>query len=315
MSGVPSYDELPVHDGARVAWHVFGPDDSVGSINLQTPERVRAAAREVRTGTVFSLDLPWAHVPQLFDRTAPEHRVFERRGGETLDDVLDGFYPQHGSQWDSLAHVTAFPGRFYNNTTDAAVRAGTRCTIDHVARRGIAGRGVVLDVEGLLSHEDSRYRPDARYPISVDHLEATRMSAGVGLQPGDILLIHTGWLAWYLALDPESQRELSRPDELVAVGLARSEDVARYLWDHQVSAVATDAPALEVWPACPDEDDLPYLHTTLIGRLGLCVGELWRLDALVADCRDDGRYTSFVTSAPCPISGGIGSPANALAVK
>lgn len=315
MPRIPSYDELPTHEGARVAWRVFGPDDSVGSVNLQTPERVRAAAGEIRKGAVFPLDLPWALAPQLFGRTAPVHRVFERRGGETLDDVLDGLYPQHGSQWDSLAHVAAFPGRFYNDTTAAAVRAGTRCTIDHLARRGIACRGVILDVEQQLGDEDGQYRPDARYPITVEHLEATRSSAGVQIQPGDILLIHTGWLAWYLSLDSEGRRELSRRKEISAVGLARSEDVARYLWDHQVSAVATDAPALEVWPEQPDEDDLAYLHTTLIGRLGMSIGELWNLDALVADCRQDARFTAFVTSAPCPISAGIGSPANALAVK
>lgn len=315
MPRVPSYDELPMQDGARVAWHVFGADDSVGTINLQTPARIAAAATEIRNGRVFPLDLPWADTPGLFGRTSPEHRVFERRGGQTLDDVLDGFYPQHGSQWDALGHVAAFPGRFYNDSTAEDVHAGRRGTIDHVARRGIAGRGVLLDIEGHLSDVDPGYRPDSRQPITVAALETARANAGVRLQPGDILLLHTGWLAWHRSLDQDGRTALAGADKLTAVGLARSENVARYLWDHQVSAVATDAPALEVWPANPDEDELPYLHSTLIGRLGFSIGELWRLDDLVADCRDDGRFTTFITSAPCPIEGGIGSPANATAIK
>src|SRR5262249_37814049 len=57
---LPSYDELPVRPGAPqgAAWGVFGDDDEVGTINLLTPPRVRAAAALVRSGKVFALNLP-----------------------------------------------------------------------------------------------------------------------------------------------------------------------------------------------------------------------------------------------------------------
>ena len=35
---LPKYEDLPPADGgARSGWHVFGPDDEVGRLNLQTP--------------------------------------------------------------------------------------------------------------------------------------------------------------------------------------------------------------------------------------------------------------------------------------
>jgi hypothetical protein len=53
----------------------------------------------------------------------------------------------------------------------------------------------------------------------------------------------------------------------------------------------------------------------LIGQLGLALGELWWLHDLARSSRADGRYTCFLTSAPLNLPGGVGSPANALAVK
>lgn len=47
----------------------------------------------------------------------------------------------------------------------------------------------------------------------------------------------------------------------------------------------------------------------------MALGELWSLDALAADCAQDGVYEMFFTAAPLHVSGGIGSPANALAIK
>lgn len=42
---------------------------------------------------------------------------------------------------------------------------------------------------------------------------------------------------------------------------------------------------------------------------------MWYLEDLAADCAEDGRYEFLVTSAPLNLSGGVGSPPNALAIK
>jgi len=39
------------------------------------------------------------------------------------------------------------------------------------------------------------------------------------------------------------------------------------------------------------------------------------LNALAADCANDGRYTGLLTAAPLNVRGGVGSTANALALK
>ena len=59
MSELPRYEDLPAAPrGGRSAWGLFGPDDNLGLVNLMTPDRVAAAARLVRTGQMFPLDLP-----------------------------------------------------------------------------------------------------------------------------------------------------------------------------------------------------------------------------------------------------------------
>jgi hypothetical protein len=57
------------------------------------------------------------------------------------------------------------------------------------------------------------------------------------------------------------------------------------------------------------------LHIILIVHMGLLVGEIFDLEALADDCADDGRYEFLFTAPPLPITGGVGSPVNPLAVK
>jgi hypothetical protein len=39
------------------------------------------------------------------------------------------------------------------------------------------------------------------------------------------------------------------------------------------------------------------------------------LDALAAHCAADDRYESWLTAAPLPITGAVGSPVNSIAVE
>ncbi len=56
------------------------------------------------------------------------------------------------------------------------------------------------------------------------------------------------------------------------------------------------------------------LHRILIPLLGLTIGELWDLDAVAAACRRRRRHDVFVTAQPLNLLGGVGSPANAVAI-
>jgi hypothetical protein len=97
---LPDYDELPpAARGGRSAWGLFGAEDSVGLLSLQTSERVAAAARLIRSGEVFSLNAP-VDVPEppLFRRGAVRHALITNEQRAFFDDKLDNYYPQGSSQ-------------------------------------------------------------------------------------------------------------------------------------------------------------------------------------------------------------------------
>ncbi len=94
--------------------------------------------------------------------------------------------------------------------------------------------------------------------------------------------------------------------------------------------VATDNFAVEAWPAAPDSPFVTdaersgavprsghtgLLHRVLIPLLGMVLGELWELDTLAAVCAADGRWDSLVVATPLNLTGGAGSPSNAVAIR
>jgi hypothetical protein len=70
----------------------------------------------------------------------------------------------------------------------------------------------------------------------------------------------------------------------------------------------------EVTGSMPKSSHSGMLHRILIPLLGLSIGELWALDELAATCTMRGRYDVFLTAQPLNLLGGVGSPANAMAI-
>ena len=318
MTELPSYADLPpAPHGGRSAWGLFGPDDNLGLVNLMTPERIAAAARLVRRGQLFCLDLPLGSIsPALAAfRGTPRHQVLHAPGTTGFDDVYDNFYPQASSQWDSLAHVGYEPDQMYNGATEQEILAGTRNTIEHWARHGMAGRAVLLDVERALRDAGRPYNPGVNVELDVEDLELARRQAGVEFAPGDIILLHTGFAAWYL--EQPSQIKARLHGNVSASGVAHTEAICEYLWNSHAAAIASDTFAVEAFPADRSAQTHPFgfLHNMLIGQLGMALGELWWLADLAQDCAADGVYEMFLVSAPMNAPGGIGSPANAVAIK
>ena len=315
MTDLPSYDELPAApEGGRSGWGLFGADDNVGLFNLLTPQGVLDAAQLIRRGAVFPLDAALdAFVPPLVpSRGIPRHRVLHEPGAIVFDDVYDNFYPQASSQWDSLGHMGYAPGAFYNGATEEDVASGRRNTIEHWARRGIIGRAVVFDMARTMAEAGRPYDPGTSTAFAVDDLELARRRAGVDLRPGDIILLHTGFAAWFQAQPARERARLAR--HVATPGLAAGEEMCRYLWDSHVAAVASDTFAVEVMPA-DWGSTTGFLHRMLIGQFGMALGELFWTEDLATDCSEDGVYEVFFASTPMHAVGGIGSPANALAIK
>jgi len=321
LERLPDFAELPIKPDypPHSAWGVFGDDDQIGTLNLLTPERVAAAARLVRHGQVFALNWELEQPsPPLFNRATLQHTI-KRRRHNVFDDVYDNFNTQSSSQWDGLRHCGHPQYGFYNGVTEEQItgEAGSRNGIEHWARRGIAGRGVLIDFPRFADAHGIAFTLGAWYGISARQLQAAADWQGLQFQTGDILLLRTGWIEWYSSLNEEQRIQLAQPGALQAGGLEQGEESLRFLWDHHFAAIVSDNPSFEAYPSATSEAGQPgeTMHGTIIGLWGMPIGEMFQLDALATACAADGCHEFFFSSAPLNKLGGVASPPNALAIK
>ena len=159
------------HPHAIHNWGVFGADDEIGTLNYLTPDAVlRGVATAIR-GQVHQLSLP-LNLPTSRRHGRPElSKVTFRRNEELMGFVANDDYVvlalQGSTQWDSLIHCgvneAGVDGVFYNGVgVDAVDESGFahRNGIDKVAARGIAGRGVLLDIARFVTGSPSTALPN-----------------------------------------------------------------------------------------------------------------------------------------------------------
>lgn len=326
QGSIPLYRDLPrdKDDIYPNAWGVFGKDDQLGTLNQLTPARVLAALDSVKTGQVINLNLPldFFNPPLIAHRGIPSHEVFGLNEFHR-DDRIDNFFPQAGTQIDGLRHFANPDKGFYNGFSGDDLIAGKPdLGIQKVAERGISGRGLLIDIDLYRKSIGKPIDQSSNEQISVADIDGALALQGSEIQPGDILLFRTGWLAAVRS----GEAKISSP--VVSPGLAQSESIAEWLWNNQVALAAADNVALEAWPANRENirtaaeekgslersNHTGMLHRVLIPLLGLTIGELWDLDELADACQARGSHTFLLTAEPINMPGGVGSPANALAI-
>jgi kynurenine formamidase len=314
-------------------WGRWGADDALGTLNHLTADRVRDAAGLVRRGAVFSLGL------DIDERGIWEGSTFRRNpihlmtvdGGDVDlkrhlaswdgpgSSVLAASWGRHlarynddyiimplqaSTQWDALSHVY-YDGLMYNGVEASAVtsQGATRHGIERLAR-GIAGRGVLIDVARARGIE---HLPPNE-PVEIEELDAVLSRQDVQLRGGDIVLVRTGWWPQFAVLRDPGRWRAGCP------GL--SWRTAAWLAEHDVAAVAADNTAVEVTRTQYAEDDQSMpLHMLCLRDMGMPFGELWNLEELAADCATDGVYEFQLVAPPLRVTGGVGSPLNPLAIK
>lgn len=318
VQSIPSFQALPTLEGTaeRHAWQVWEPGDQLGAINFIGPAEVAAAAATVRDGTVICLSTPLNEPdPGLSERRAAyTHTIVP--GSHGRDDRLDGFWLQFSSQWDGLRHVRYRHFGFYGGRQDQDIDEGGALGIEQWARHGIIGRGVLLDAKEWFERHGVPLRPDARQPITPADLDAIAADQGVTPHRGDIVMIRTGWLGWYLRLPADRRRALhgtvgKPPAPFSCPGLAPGRETAEWLWDHRIAGIAADNMALETLPV---DKEAGFLHYRLIPLLGMAIGEYWALDDLALQCARIQRWEFLFTSGVLNLPGGVGSPTSAYAV-
>ncbi|MEU1957243.1 cyclase family protein [Nocardia rhamnosiphila] len=244
--------------------------------------------------------------PPLFGRQAFTRETFALNRNE-LDDRIEGFYPQCSTHWDGLGHVRCREHGFWGGRDEEA--AARELGIETWADKGIAGRGVLVDVDTYLRSVGRTASPLTSSEITVNDLRDTLAHQRTRLEHGDILCIRTGWLASYRRLSPTEKHEFAMDPS--SIGLRADEEMARFLWDSGAAAVACDNPAVERVPGDPT---VGSLHRRLLPCLGIVLGELFDLDKIALACHTDARWEFFFVSEPLTLPGGLGSPANALAI-
>jgi hypothetical protein len=308
VEGTPDYDDLPLDErmGMRHSWGVL--DGDLGTVSQITPGAVRAAVATVTEGETVSLGLPLGEIdPPLFGRARWEHHVHATERN-IFEDELHRWNPQSSSQWDGFRHVRARERGFYGGVADLDA-AGDALGIEHLARHGITGRGVLVDVAGWCARIGREHDPLGPTPIGDADLAAAMADQGVVARPGDVVCVRTGWVGAYRTLPHDR-----RGDEAVwrqFTGLRADEAMARFLWNLRPGAVATDNPGFE-WAPGSREDG--FLHWRLQPMLGVVMGELLDFELLAARCAELGRHDFLFVAAPLAVPGGLSSPANAVAI-
>jgi kynurenine formamidase len=297
--------------GSRLRnWGRWGDDDERGTVNFITPDRLIAAAALVKKGRVFDLGIPFdGNGPQPGGGRINPVRLMSETGADQMfpgafkyaDDFV--FMPLQGaSQWDSLAHVY-YDDQLYNGypASDVSVHGARRNSIDKQAK-GIAGRGVLLDLARL----EGKDWLDLGQVITPDDLERAEQAQGVTVGSGDVLLFRTGWRRKFVTEKDPVAFMAGEP----GLGMA----CAEWLHSREVSAVCSDNWAIEVLPG-EMADEVFNVHMVLIRDMGMTLGEILDFDELAADCAEDGVYEFFFCAPPIKFTNAVGSPINPLAIK
>ena len=57
------------------------------------------------------------------------------------------------------------------------------------------------------------------------------------------------------------------------------------------------------------------VHILHLVDMGMTQGQNWNLEALAADCADDGRYTVFLEASPMPFTHAVSGLVHPVAIK
>jgi kynurenine formamidase len=280
----------------------WGAGDERGSANHMNPETVLRAARLIRTGEVFELghvlhpSIPFVGTRrfELHTKRTVMNPQSNRRGSN--EEIVYTELGQVGTQIDAFAHQT-IGGTMYN--CFAVDEVATRTGFAHLGIEKIGTlmtRGVLIDVAGLRGVETL----PGGYEITREDLEQALARQNLVPQPGDALLVHTGWgRLWGV---DNTRYVASAP----GLGIAAAEWLA--LQDPLL--VGADTAPINASPD-PDPDVSNAAHQILLVVNGILLLENLRLQEL-AD-RGIGEFALVVQ--PLKIEGGTGSTVAPSAIR
>jgi kynurenine formamidase len=292
-------------------WGRWGIEDEAGALNFMTADHVRRAAALVHDGQTVSLaaDFPVQIAP---DNLYPAQHMMVMAGDARKDHGVPGLETAldyiginyHGmacSHIDALCHVFV-EGQMYNGRDAMEVRStGARYNDIMVARDGIVGRGVLLDVPGLRGVD--WLEPDV--VIEPEELLECERAQGVQIGEGDVALVATGRF---------ERRAVHGAWDTQTVGLAGlSARCAPLLHERRVAVLCGDG-VNDPLPSATIEGWAMPLHMCCLVGMGVHLFDNLDLSRITAACRQRNRYEFLFCAAPLRVVGGTGSPVNPIAI-
>ncbi len=280
----------------------WGAGDERGQANHMSPANVLRAISLIRSGEKFelgrvlSMDMPFFGT-RRFDvhlkRTGGPMGTNKRFTNEELVITEIG---QVGTQMDMFTHQS-IDGLHYNcvKTDDIATRNGfSRLGIDQVGT--LVTRGVLIDVAALKGVD----MLPIDYEITVPDIQAALKRQNIAIQPGDAVLINTGWGKLWNVDNP---RYVSG---CPGIGVAAAEWLAK----QDVMALGSDNWPVEVAPNPDKKLSLP-VHQILLVVNGIFIIENMKLDELAAK----RAYEFAFMVQPLKVKGGTGSAVAPVAFR
>jgi kynurenine formamidase len=280
----------------------WGAADQRGAGNHMKPETVLRATRLIRTGEVFELgrvlkgDMPFS-TGRRFEMEVKRTNMntgSNRRGSN--EEIVFTELGQVGAQFDGFTHQT-IGDSLYNcvKVADVATRSGfTKLGIENVGT--LITRGVLIDVaafKGVPMLGDT-------YPISTDDLQQALQRQKLTLQPGDAVIIHTGWGRLW---DTDAGRYLKTNPGITTAA-------AEWLAKQDPMLIGIDNGPVGVTPD-PDANLNNPVHQIALVVHGIHLLENLKLDELAGK----QVYEFALIVQPLKIQGGTGSTVAPTAVR
>ena len=296
-------------------WGRWGEQDELGTLNLITPEKRLSAFQLVREGAAVTCARP-VTTDMTADTTFQVMRFMVDSGEGRDPDSAEGARPRrigasefigmvfHGAtitHVDSLAHIF-WQGKIYNGRPAHLVtsREGAQVESVDLLHNGVMTRGVLLDI----ARAKGKDWLELGEPVLPADLEAAEQACGVRVEPGDILLIRTGYVRRRHERGPVNPMQDGSPGPQAAC----------LPWFHQrgIAMLGSDTHN-DLSPSGYPNLPLP-VHVVGIVAMGLWLIDNCNLEDLAHACAARRRWEFLLTIAPLRLCNVTGSPVNPLAI-
>ncbi len=283
----------------------WGPADRRGALNNITAAQILSAAGLVQAGITVSLAAPAERLAADNPEPATRHML-----GLEAEQAASGLHFArdrlemniHGtadSHMDALCHAI-YNGALYNGVSaDTVTPEGATALAIDVARDGVTGRGVLLDIprqRGVSWLEPGDH-------VTVGDLRAAEEAEEVTVGQGDLLFVRVGH---------RRRRDELGPWDVAGASAGLHPTALEFVAERHVAALGSDGnndtmPSMAVGVAFP-------VHVLALNAMGLHLLDYLQFEDLVPLCERLHRWTFLCVIAPLRLPMATGSPINPIAI-